>query len=282
MPAVQGSQAKLGMSDSGAADEAFEFLNENIMLNDTHHESDGIVGSRDYPSERVRQNISAPGGNISMQPNAAELALLTPRILGGATAVADTLPSFNVVIDRIMKVFTYAGCLVNRAVFRASQGGPLSVELAILGVSETIGNAGTFPSLTIDTATGPFMMHDLSITVGGVTYKFFDIEISVDNMLEVRHLNSLTPTSITPRSRLTTVSLTSPYGDASALYTSNLPGAAVAATFTNGSNSAAFSLPAVAIPRTTPNVSGKTEIRLPLRGVARKSGSTPSLSITIT
>lgn len=282
MPAVQGSQSKLGLSASGAADEPFEFISESLRLIDSHHESDGIVGSRDYPSERVRQNITSVGGNIVFQPNKAELALLTPRVLGGATSVAETLPTFNVVIDRIMKVFTYAGCVVSRATFRASQGGPLTVDLAIVGVSETIGNAGTFPSLAINVASGPFIMSDLAITVGGVTYQFFDIEITVDNMTEIRHLNSLTPTSITPRSRQTGVSLSAPYGDASALYVGNLPGAAVVATFTNGSNSAAFSMPAVAIPRQSPNVSGKTEIRLPLQGIARKSGSTPSLSITVT
>lgn len=282
MAAAQGSQSKLGMSASGAADEPYEFKSESIKLMDSIYESDGIVGSRDYPSERIRQNITSVGGNILLEPNKAELALLTPRILGGATTVADTLPTFNVVIDRVLKVFTYAGCLVNRATFRASQGGPLSLDLGILGTTETVGNAGTFPSLAIDVASGPFIMSDLAITIGGVAYKFFDFEVTVDNMLEVRHLNNLTPTSITPRSRQTSVSLASPYGDSSALYTQAIPGAAVVATFTNGSNSAVFTMPAVAFLRSSPNVTGKTEIRMPLQGVARKSGSTASLAIVVT
>lgn len=283
MAAAQGAQAKLGMSASGSASEAYEFKSESISLVDSIYESDGIVGSRDYPSERIRQNITSVEGSITMEPNKVELINLMPRILGGAgPALAETLPTSNIVIDRIQKVFTYAGCVVNKATFRASQGGPLSLEYGIQGVSESIGNAGTFPVLSISVASGPFIMSDLAVTIASTSYKFFDIEISIDNMLEMRHLNSLTPTSITPRSRQTSVTLTSPYGDNSALYAANVPGAAVVATFTNGSDVLVFTMPAVAFLRKTPSVTGKTEIKNTLQGIARKSGSTASLAVSIT
>ena len=288
MAAAQGAQAKMGMHPSSTTvNEPYEFKSETIQLIDYHYDPDGITGTRDYHSERVRQNITHIEGGIQMEPNSSELANLLPRILGAAAVgttydLAETLPSSVISVDRVAKVFVYQGMVVDRATFKASQGGPLSLDLSYKGVSETKNNAGTFPALVINTANGgPFILSDLAITVGGVTYQFFDFELTLDNMLELRHLNSLTPTSITPRSRKIDVGLSSPWGDNSALYTANLPGSAVVATFTNGAMSLMFTMPAVAFPRQTPTVPGKTEIKHSLRGTARKSGSTPSLSITL-
>lgn len=289
MGADQGSQAKLAFGDTtGGLTEPLQFIKESIGLHNEIYIPDGIVGTREILAERSRENIRHVAGTVDLEPNPAELAYILKRILGGTPSgtsypLADTVPSFAAIVDRITKVWTYSTLYVNKGVFRAQQGGPLAVSLDILGTDESVGNAGTFPSLTINTAGGgPFMMSDLAITVAGTAYKFFDFTLTVDNMLEMRHLNSLTPTSITPRFRRITLDLDAPSGDAIALYGTQIPGSAVVATFTNGAQSLAFSLPSVQYPKRTPTVPGKTEIHLPIQGIATKpSGSGASLAVTL-
>ena len=285
MSAAQGSQAKFGIGTTSTVDQAYDFKSESIACTEDFYDPDGIIGSREHLSERVRTNIRHIGGPVTLEPNSIELANLLPWILGanasGTTfALSDTLPSRYVSIDRITKVFTYSGCVVNRATFSASEGGPLVVNLDLVGVDETVNNAGTFPSLTISTAAGPYMLSDLACTVGGTTYNFREFSITIDNMLETRFLNSLTATSITPRDRMTSVMLRGPYADQSALYGLSVAGVAVVATFTNSTLSTVFTMPAVQFPRRSPTVPGKSEIYLPLQGIARKSGSTASLTVT--
>lgn len=285
MSASQGSQARLGIGTTATVDQAYDFKSESLVCNEDFYDPDGIIGSREHFSERVRRNVRSIGGSITLEPNSIELANLLPWILGanasGTTfALADTLPSRYVSFDRVAKVFVYDGCVVNRATFSASEGGPLSLSLDLIGVDETVNNAGTFPSINISVAAGPYMMSDLVISLGGTPYNFREFSLTIDNMLEVRYLNSLVATSITPRNRQTSVSLRGPYGDQTALYGQALAGVAVTATFTNSTLSTVFTMPAVQFPKQSPNVSGKNEIYLPLTGIARKSGSTASLTVT--
>jgi hypothetical protein len=285
MAAGQGSQAKFGIGTTSTVDQPYDFKSESLVCNEDFYDPGGIIGSREHLSERVRQNIRQIGGSVTLEPNSIELANLLPWILGAAGsgttyALADTLPSRYVSVDRVTKVFVYSGCVVNRATFSASEGGPLTVSLDLIGVDETVNNSGTFPSLTISTAAGPYMLSDLAITVSGTTYNFREFSISIDNMLETRFLNSLTATAITPRDRQVSVGLRGPYGDQSALYGLAVAGVAVVATFTNSTLSTVFTMPAVQFPRRSPTVGGKSEIYLPLQGIARKSGSTASLTVT--
>lgn len=285
MAAAQGSQSKFGIGTTSTVDQPYDYKSESIACNEDFYDPDGIIGSRERLSERVRQNIRHIGGSVTLEPNSIELANLLPWILGAVASgqtfnLSDTLPSRYISIDRVTKVFTYAGCVVNRATFSASEGGPLTVSLDVIGTDETVANAGTFPSLTISTAAGPYMLSDLAITVGGSSYNFREFSITIDNMLETRFLNSLTATAITPRDRLVSVGLRGPYGDQSALYGLAVAGVAVVATFTNSTLSTVFTMPAVQFPRRSPTVGGKSEIYLPLQGVARKLSSTASLTVT--
>lgn len=285
MSASQGSAAKMGIGTTATVDQAYDFKSESLACNEDFYDPDGIIGSREHLSERVRRNVRSIAGSITLEPNSIELANLLPWILGAAAsgttfALAETLPSRYVSFDRVAKVFVYDGCVVNRATFSASEGGPLSLTLDVIGVDETVNNAGTFPSLTISTAAGPYMMSDLVLSVGGTGYNFREFSLTIDNMLEVRYTNSLTANSITPRNRQTSVTLRTPYGDSTALYGLALAGVAVVATFTNSTLSTVFTMPAVQFPKQSPTVSGKNEIYLPMTGIARKSGSTASLTVT--
>lgn len=287
MAAAQGFAAHLGIDTADPVTKEYEFLSESIALTEEFVMSEGIRGERSRPKEAVRQGTRRVGGSIRMRPTPVQLAALLPHVMGlaasGTTfALGDTFSDLYVTVDRVGKVFTYNGCKIDKAIFRGSAGQPLEMELQILGKDETVGNAGTFPSLTIDITTSMFMFSDLVLSIGGTAYEAFDFELEIDNMLDPdRVFNSLTRSSIPVTDRAVRIGTNLPYGDATAAYNSGVAGVAVTATFTNGATSILFTLPAVLFPRESPTVQGKSEIRLPLRGEAKKSSSTKELTITL-
>lgn len=298
MSAAQGVFTQLAIGDTLALTSRFDFQRGSIGKRQTLLNGNGLRGTLEEDISRIRTSFYRVNGNITFQPNASELALLLPWILGanasGTTyALADTLQTRYVQTDQVVKVFAHAGCAVNRARFYATQGGPLSVDLDIVGQTEgnivtttytegAPGNAGTFPALTINTATGPFIFTDLALTVGGVTYNAQDFEVVVDNGLDAdRFFNSLTLLTQVKTNRQITFRSSLPYGDASAVYGSGAAGVAVNGTFTNGTVSILFGMAAVAFPANAPTIEGRTEIMLPIEGNAYHTGSTNSLIVTL-
>lgn len=287
MSAVMGHQAQLGMGASAPVSEAYEFLRESLGLLEELVDSHGLRGTRSHAAEAVRQGVRRVGGSIAMNPTVAQLSTLLPRILGASAsgntyALAETLPSFVVSVDRVAKVFSYSGCKVQRALFRGAAGEPLELTLELLGIDETVANAGSFPSLTLDTSTSFLMFHDLTLTVAGSAYPAHDFELIIDNVLDGQRLfNSQTRVSIPEGDRNITLRTKLPFGDATALYAAGAGGVSVSAVFTNGGTSLTFALPAVQFPRVSPTVPGRGEILLPLLGIARTSGSTDELTVTL-
>lgn len=293
MAPVAGFNAKAGIGATSTVDKPLDFLSETLAANEVVLDRAGLRGTREHPVEVLRLGTRRPGGQLIMQPTAVEWSNLLPWILGtdasGTTyALAETCQARYLTIDRSDgtdgKVFTYDGVKVNRATIRASQGELLTCTLDLEALDETVGNAGTFPAITLDTTTTPFVFSDCAITVGGTTYTSRDFELTIDNKLDVdRFHNSNVRTALIAQDREIMVGLNPGYGDAEALYgTGSVAGAAVVATFTNGAVSLVFSLVKVVFPREKgPNAAGKSEIMLPLRGKAHKSGSTLSLVTTL-
>lgn len=287
MAAVHGARAQIGMAASAPADELYELVGGDLTLTEDLFEASGLIGSRDHRSERVRQNTRRVSGSLTFNPNAAEIAALTPRIMGAAASgtsftLSETLPSWVCVIDYVQRVATYSGMVANRGTYRATQGGPLELQIDAEGTDVSIGAAGTFPALTLNVATGPFICSDAVVSVSGTNYYFREFEVTIDNTLDTeRFFNNQTRVSLPPTDRIVTWRLSSPYGDSSALYGLASLGVAVIATFTNGTVSIALNSQAVAFPRQTPTLSGRDEIMIPLLGIARRVGSTASITMTI-
>ncbi len=288
MSASMGVTAQLGLGVASPVTEMYEFMKDSVMLKETISDLSGIRGTRSRPKERSKITKREVGGQLVMQPTPAELALLLPRILGAAAvgttfALAETLPVFFQTSDRVTKVVTYNGCVVNKATFKAAVGGPLELTLDIIGKDETVANAGTFPALTLDETAEPFILAELALVIGGTTYKCDQWESVIDNALEVRFGNSLIATEINPTDRNVTMSTRVPYADAGTLYGSGSTGLAVTATFTNGGSATSilFSYAALEFPKETPVVDGRGEIWTPINGVSRMSGATRELVITL-
>lgn len=252
-------------------------------------------GTRSHSVERNLESIKRVGGQLVMQPNVVELGLLLPWIFGAAGsgagtvtyALADTIPTRYVHIDRVAKVFEYAGVGVDSATFRASQGEPLELELDCIGQTETVDNAGTFPALSIDLTTRPWMFHNLVLSIAGTTYNTRDFTCTVNNHIDrERFFNSQTLTAVNAMDRDITISATLPYGDATAVYTSGMAagGVAAVATFTNvDSDVLTLTFVKVAAPSLSPVVEGpRSEVMLRWQGSAFKSSTTEPLVTTIT
>ncbi len=305
MAAAIGTFSQLAIGDTLALTTRYDFQRGSIGKREQLLNGNGLRGTLEEHISRIRTNFYRVAGSISFQPNAVELAGLLPWILGTAAsgnvyALADVVLTRYVQTDQIVKVPAHAGCAVNRATFRASQGEALSLDLDIVGQTEGAivtttytagapGSAGTFPAISIDTATGPFIFTDLALVVNSVTVNAKDIEIEIDNGIDAeRFFNSPTLVSTVKRDRQIKLRCTVPYGDAAALYAAGGSGVAATATFTNGGVSCLFTFPAVAYPATLPTVPGRSEIMLSIEGNAYHTGAagthttaTDSLTVTL-
>lgn len=294
MSASVGTYGKLGIGSADPVDIRLRYRDENLAAKLELIDGNAINGTLDRNIELVRDGAIRVGGPINMIPNAYEFSQLLRWILGGTPSgtgtvtypltQANDLPEKYVTIDRVIKVFTYTGCKVSRATFRATQGGPLELSLEIVGKSASEASAGTFPSLTLDISNGPFVFRDLVMSVGGTTVKAKEFTLTVDNMLDTeRFFNSQTLQSIDQPDRKITFETSLPYGDHQALKSGfTAAGTAVVATFTNGGAVLAFSMVKVAIPYEDPATPGRVvEIMLPVSGDAMSSGTTASLVTTL-
>jgi hypothetical protein len=286
--ASMGHQAQLALdavTPFDSSSEPYEFVSEKLRKQGQILDTSGIRGTRSHASERTREGTYEVSGSITLHASPAMLDNLLPRILGAAEStdtfdLAETIPEFQVMVDRVAKVFTYQGCKIDRATFRGSAGGLVELSLDILGKTESVGNAGTFPSLTLPTDP-PYVMQDGVLTLLASARKFTDFEIVIDNALASRFSNSQTATDISPTDRIVTFRCSNPYtSDETDLYEQALAGAAATLVFTNGGYSTTFSFATLQFPDLSPVVAGKGEIPLTLEGIARKSGSTAELIVT--
>lgn len=293
MSAAEGSQAFLGMSavgGSGNATVAFDFRNEGLGMVEDLVNGNGVRGTRSHSKERVRAGLQRINGNLEFQPGPTELSNLLQWIMGGSPTgsgtvsypFAETLPARDITIDRITKVFSYAGAKCARATFRCSQGTLLNVSVDVVAKTESIGNAGTFPSLTL-AAEFPFFMSDLTLVINGTTVTPADFVLTIDNNVDRdRFFNSLTLVTVETQDRVVTFSTNVPYGDFSALYNAGSAGVTLSAVFNNTAGGVlTITSPALVFMRDSPNVPGKDEIMLPISGRCMKSTTNAELAITL-
>lgn len=290
--ASQGAQARLCMEPGAAphtfdaSSEPYEFVSESVQKKGKILDTDGIRGTRSHHVARTRPGTYEIGGSITLHPSPADLDLLLPRILGAAEVadtfdLAETLPLFGILIDRVAETFEYTDCKVSKATFKGSSGGLVELVLEILGTMEVTGT--TFPALTLDTsaAAAPYVFSDGVLTLAAAARKMMDFELVIDNGLNARFTNSQSATSITPQDRTITLKTTNPFtADEADLYGQAVEGAAGTLVLTNGGMSTTFTFAALQVPDMSPVVGGKQEIPLTLEMTARMIGATNELVVT--
>lgn len=271
-----------------SSSEAYEFLSESIQKVGTILDTNGLRGTRSHHSAKTATGPYEVGGDITMNPDPAGLDLWLPRILGAAEsndtfAVADTLPAFGLLIDRVGSKFEYTDCLVNRATFRASQGGLLEMILNIMGRTEVVGTAGSsLPAVGAAANNAPYAMTQGVLTLASGAREFEDFELVIDNAIERKFRNSVTATSLVPTDRIVTLKMNGPFtsGTLSALYAQALAGATGTLVFTNGQMSTTFTFATLQVPAKSPVISGRGEIIMPLEMTARMASTTREIVVT--
>jgi hypothetical protein len=276
----------VGIDTANPITKAYEFTSFGLRGQGSHHDPNGARGIRGHQSERVREAAFDVAGPGELEPSPETLADLFPWIMGAnasgtSFALADTLQSRYVTVDRVAKVHTYADVYIDSATFRGAEKQPISLALAMVGKTETEGNAGTFPSVSPG-LTPPFMFKEAVFTILGAARKVKDFSLTINNALDVQFFNSLTATRITPSDRVVTLDLTVPYD------TDNVDLAEQAVAGDDGTlviafdnYSLTFTFGNLQFPKTKPVINGKGEQMLPLSGMARRLSTTPELAVTL-
>jgi hypothetical protein len=281
--AAMGVRAKMTIASRAVA-----FVSESLKKTATIVERAGIRGTRSHTSQDTRSSVYTVGGQVLLEPTPEDLAVLLPYILGGsntnnAYALAETLPDFAVVVDRVTKVFTYANCKVDRATISASKGDPvIKLALELAGITESVANAGTL-SATL-AYTPPYIFTDLVLTLLSVARQAESFTLVIDNQLvKDRHMNQTMVVDLPEQDRLVTLQTNHGYTDDNAdLYAQALAGAAATLVLSQaGTNySTTFSFGTLQVPAESPVVAGKEEVMLPLQMVARKTSVADELAVT--
>lgn len=296
----QGSQAKLIVETSTSfsdASEAYDFLYESIQKHGRIVYSNGITGSRSQIVERTRVGSYTVEGRLAMHACPLDLDKWLPRILGTAEVansftLAESIPTFYVLIDRVGGVFRYDYCYVNRGIFRSAAGPGDSAEelvemvLEIMAKDENTSSTWPDPAPTIGVTSArlPYLFSEGVLTVNGTAYEIKDFVLAIDNFLQPRWVNSLYPSQICPTDRSVRLRTTHPFTatEFAGLYANASADDGVSATlvFTTGSLSTTFTMAGLQWADTSPTVRGKQEIPLYLDFVARKKGTDNELVVT--
>lgn len=291
MAESMGWQAKMAIDSETPFDTSsipLEFLSESVIEDEERLESEGIRGTRSRHGERVGPGLRRVGGSIRMNPSPGELDHLLPLILGAAEnadvfALADTLPDFQLMIDKVASVATYADCKVASAVFSGQSGQKLELMLNVVGKSATFGSAGTFPAITID-LQDCYVFHQGVLSLGGTPHQFNAFSLTIENGIDPEFNNSQTATDLTPGDRVVTFETSLPYTSTEAsLYTTGRGAAGIAGvlTFTSGGRSTAFTMNSLKANSRTPAVAGRNQrIKLERSFRAYMTGTTREISVT--
>tara|TARA_Y100000310_G_scaffold344117_1_gene455219 strand:- start:1943 stop:2617 length:675 start_codon:yes stop_codon:yes gene_type:complete len=218
-----------------------------------------------------------------------DLDTLLPLILGAAEstdtfALAETIPDCIIGKDLDGVLYDYAESKVNRAVFSSQAGGLLELRMDFLGVAQA--SLGAWPSITLGTtlADQPLVHSDstTALNLDGNAIAMMNWRMTIENGLDLRFTNSLTPTSICPHWRKITVEFTIPYFSANekALYTTGISAIAGDVTFTNSAVSTKFDWAALHLEARTPVIRGKKEIAQHLKYSALETASAKELVVT--
>lgn len=291
-----------GEVDFSTGATGFPIFRESLQKRSQVIHPDVIIGSREEVSERARFGPSFYGGWVVFPLSAGFADFFFPWILGSdestnTFALAETLQTFGMLVDKVTGVHEFYNGVVNRAIITGRQNGPggppnwvtCAVQCMFRSYKDP-SSAESYPSITLG-ITGefaPLVFEDSDsagvsqLVLGGSAREYKSFQLDINNHVEPRYVNALEPTALCPSRRTITLTTTHPYDSGTSnLYNAAIAGAAGTLTFANSNTSILFTFATLQSDVLTPVVNGKQEIDLQLRMSARRLSSTGSLVVTI-
>lgn len=290
---VNGSRSRLyvepGASPHGfdTSSERWPFRSETLKSTGSINYSDQILGTRSQNASFGRRGPYTIAGSIEFHATPRNLLAWLTRALGsettGTVSVADEVPEFGVLLDRLASQSQYQNCKVNTLTLRGTAGGLVEMSVGILGRGWASGTTAPAVDVTYDEIDQPLQVSDLTATLGGTVRALNSFELTIDNLIEARLRNALYPDCLREGDRLVTLRANVPYNTAnhSAFDEPSLDGVVGSLAFTNGTVGATISLPALQKPRDEATIPGKSEVPFDLNFVARATDSANEIEATI-
>jgi hypothetical protein len=288
--ASMGWAAAFGAGATDPVTRQFEFFSCSIGKRPSLIESPGIRGTRSHIKESVTTGAASVGGSVVMEPRPDELDFWLPYILGATEnanvfALAETLPECYVTVDKVAKVYTYAGMKVNRALFGSAEGANpnLRMTLDLEGKTETEAAAGTFPAISTTLSVLQPFTHLHSVLTVSSSQPIRNVQVEINNALILdRFMNTAARTELPASDRIVRVTCDNPFtADEVSLYSLALAGSAATLVYTNGAKVLTFTFANLKAAPVGPEIpSRETEIPLRMELVAFQSGGTKELVIT--
>ncbi len=293
MAASMTRASRVGIGTTSPVTSELEFLRCGIAKRRTMIVSDGLRGTRSRFANQVNHGPYTVGGPLVVECRPDTLDLLLPWITGGTKegnviALAETLTSRAVTVDKVARVPTYGDCYVNQAVFSGRAGQNVTLELDVQGKTYTLGAAGSFPDIASSLSElAPYVFSQGVLILGGTERPFDDFRLTFNNALMLdRFYNSLTRTDLPTTDRTVSFSCRNPYtADEIDLDDLALAGIAASLTFTNGERSIAVALANLKAPPSDPEIPGRAQEitqTLDFQVYATDSGATITREVVFT
>jgi hypothetical protein len=280
----RGFQCKMGIGTTSTVDLPLIFETEDVKRTQKYENDAGITGTVQEYNEHARVVMEEFAGPITLPCTPDNLRYLLPPVLGAAASgtsfpLAETIPDRYLTIDRGAKVYTYFGKF-GKMVIKGQAGQIVKMTVDFMGYSYSVGDAGTFPSLSLPT-NPPYAMQDLTLTLESIARKASDFELTIDRAPEAVQRNALGPDVIQATRLAVLLSCTNPWHlDNYDLMTTT--GAAGSVALTNGTVSCTFSIAKLLADQADPTAAaGKTGLlpaKLNLQG--KRTSSTAILVVT--
>lgn len=248
----------------------FNFLRENVRYREGVRFNDGIDGDESRDVNQTRDDIKLTAGSIWFHPTPNNLDTWLEIIMGGtktvnAIALTADLSAASLGVDLDTDLFQWANSVyVNKAVFSGRPGGFLECRLDVLAGAQT--DLSSWPGVTVTTtlADQPYNFEDSVLTLNSNAHEYFGFRLTIDNNLEPRFVNSLTPNAFCRVDKRTVdLDVILPFETANelALYSGRTTGITTnTLAFTNSTVSTTFTFGTLRNNPETPSIPGKREI----------------------
>lgn len=284
--------AKLGFGASDPVDFAMNFSSFDPGVKRVLHDANGTRGTfwKDPNRMTVDRTIIAP--RLSSEPTAPELAKLLEWAMGGTPtgSTTKTYPWSDTALARNLhfkpkagEEWFLTGVAVDSLTLSAATGGGLSCDVDCVGQTYT-SNRTDFPALSYDQTLQPFLLSQLTLTVGGVTRLCRSFTLNIMGGIDrERFLNSPTLTTLQRLSAGFGITFDVPSGDnGSQFWASGLEGTSLNAVFVNASGAELeIDVPSMKFEGDSPVHPSGSEGFLTISAQALRSGSSTPVTITL-